>query len=472
MNVFKSNLNNKFIFFISLAGVIGFLLRVVFLDDMEFKEDEHYNFIQTTLIGKTDPWPCCGLPSGVYLANPGMSIWAFVLLARLTGVTDPVSLAKSLAIFSWLGILLIIPFVFHVIPKVMQANKNDLQSLKERINIEQKIWLWVFCLAMVNPFMLLYQRKLWPEPFLPLFLMLCLMGWCFRRKFTGAFSWGFLGALVGQIHMSGFFSSAGFFLWTLVSEFKSKKKTNWLAWVLGTVFGVLPMIPWLIWVVKHPLSQVIPKSISEMLQLKFWVFWISDPTGFHLGNPLGLGRGNSTWAQISDFICYPIVGGYNTYINGIAHVIILFLTVKTFWWGIKFLLKIFQTNKLKNFFLFCLGKGSDLRLAQGAMFWGFGILMTLTGVMIRRYYMVASFPFEFVFLVRAAFTDPKRASKIILPLLWFCELVVSVNFIGYVHVNKGAVQGDYGKAFHVIKEENLKITGKPWADHPLQYYSP
>ncbi len=463
MNFISSISRNKiWFYFISLSTLIGFFLRTLFLEDMEFKEDEHYNFIQSQLIGTTDPWPPYGIPSGVYLPNPGLSVWIFVFLAKLTRAHDPVVLTRNLGIFNWAGILLILPFVFYFIPQV-----------KEKLSLDQKIWLWSFCLAMVNPFSLLYGRKLWPEPFLPFFLMLTLMAWVKRKSFLASFIWGFLGALIGQIHMSGFFSSAALFVWTLLYDIKKKEKINLRGWLLGSFIGILPLLPWLTHIVTHPLSQAIPKTLNEILQFKFWVFWISDPLGFHLGNPLGLLRGNSTFEQISDFIRYPLLpkalGEHATYFNGATHVLILILSTFIFLNGIYFLFKKFKTIPLKNFLRWLFGFESPLSVALGANLFGFGLLLTLTGTMIRRYYMVASFPFEFVFLAHLAYLKEKGAEKILF-LLWLCELIVSIHFIGYVHVKKGSPQGDYGNAFHVIKKENLKRDGKPWPDRPLQYY--
>ena len=139
--------------FLILAGTAGLLLRVLFVEDMEYKEDEEYNFIQTQMIGVTHPWPWHGMNSGVYLANPGMSIWVFAILAKLFRIHEPTALAHAVQGVAWLGICLIIPFAYRWI--------QDRQ--------ERQLWLWAYALAMVNPFLILYQRKLWPEPFLPFF---------------------------------------------------------------------------------------------------------------------------------------------------------------------------------------------------------------------------------------------------------------------------------------------------------------
>lgn len=445
--------------FLIIAALAGAILRLIYVEDMEFKDDEHYNFIQTQLIGRTDPWPWVGMPSGAFLPNPGMSIWVFVWLARIIGAQDPTSLAQGLQFLSWIGICLLIPFTLYFVRKDREE--------------ETPLWLWTFALAMVNPFAVYYQRKLWPEPFFPFFSMLFLMGWWRRNHKWGAFTWGLIGAILGQIHMSGFFYAGAFFLWTLWNEKKISRefRVHWNSWLLGSILGALPLIPWAFYILNHgtgvPQGVQVSGRWDEIFQLKFWVFWISDPLGLHLGNPLGLLHGNSHWSQLSDFLKYPLIQGHATYLNGLAHLIVLAIGASLF---VRILISIY--DRLRNpADSESIRKYSPTILAQNASLWGFGILITATGVMIRRYYMAVSFPFEWVWLVGLLINPTsdvhrQRFSNRVLSLLWFAQLFISVNFVGYIHVNHGALQGDYGSAFHVVRENNLKTTGKPWADRP------
>jgi hypothetical protein len=54
-----------------------------------------------------------------------------------------------------------------------------------------------------------------------------------------------------------------------------------------------------------------------------------------------------------------------------------------------------------------------------------------------------------LFLVRMAKPET-QSGKILLSALWAAQFFISANFVGYIHVNEGAVQGDYGKAYHLI----------------------
>lgn len=422
--------------FLTIALLAGAILRLSFVNDMEYKEDEQINFTQSQVAGSllsSSPWPAVGMPSGVYLSNPGMSVWVFTLLARLSHASTPTALAHALQIFSILGIFLIIPFAFWLI-----------KDLKER-----EVWLWACALAFVNPFAVFYERKLWPEPFLPFFIMLMLMAWWRRNKLLGAFFWGLIGAWLGQIHMSGFFMAFGLFLWTLLFERKIASsiriRTNWLGWLGGSFLGALPLIPWFLYIREHPQPGQMFSGLNMLLQFKFWAFWISDPLGLHLGNPLGLLRGESNFAQLSDFIRYPLIAGHATYLCGFSHAAIVGIA------GIAIML-VFRlcTNPLKLSLNNLLRNTNQTILARNAALWGFGLTLTLTTVNIRRYYLITSFPFEFIWLVQLfdISMTPRLRNKL-LAALWVLELFISATFVGYIHVNEGSLQGDYGPAYHV-----------------------
>ncbi len=420
-------------FVLLFALVVGILLRVTFVNDMEYKEDEEYNFTQTQLIGVSKPWPWYGIPSGVYLVNPGMSIWVFTILAKLFGIHTPTSLAHAVQLFALFGMALVIPFAYRMI--------QDQQ--------ERKTWLWAFLLAMVNPFLVLYQRKLWPEPFLPFFTMTTLMGWWKRETRIGALVWGLVGACIGQVHMSGFFFAFALFLWTSVFD-QRRSQVKWKFWLLGSVIGALPLIPWLLFILQNPVGGTISIGWNEILQFKYWAFWFTDPTGLHLGNPLGLLRGPSNLDQISDFIRYPLLFGNPTYLVGVAHFTTLIAVILIFYRGLTRLWE--QRKNLGSVFI---GRESATSFVQNATLWGCGLFMTATGIMIRRYYMTVTFPLEFILLVRMA-RPQTRIGHSALILLFASELFISAHFVGYIHVNAGSIWGDYGKAYHLIQSEKLK----------------
>lgn len=417
--------------FLALALLVGFVLRWVFVEDMEYKEDEEYNFIQTQLIGNSQPWPWYGIPSGVYIVNPGMSIWVFTILAKVFRIHSPTGLAHAVQLFALFGMCLILPFAWKI-----------LKDFEER-----RLWYWAFALAMVNPFLVLYQRKLWPEPFLPFFSMLMLIGWWRKEARWGAFVWGLAGACVGQVHMSGFFLAAGLFVWTgLFTSSVKRTGINWKYWFFGSVVGALPLIPWFWYIVTHPVNHAVTTGWGEAIQLKYWVFWLTDSLGLHLGNPLGLLRGPSHWDQLSDFVRYPVVSGHATYLVGIAHAGALVAAVLVFGRGMAGIWRRrFELGSV------VIGRDSPTAFVQNSALWACGILMTLTGIMIRRYYMTVTFPLEFIFLARMAGPETRSGHRLLL-VLWICQLVMSAGFVHYIHVNQGSTMGDYGQGYSLARK--------------------
>jgi hypothetical protein len=446
--------------FLVVSFIAGLFLRTLYVRDMEYKEDEEYNYTQSQVIGTTESWPAYGIPSGVYIVNPGMSIWVFAALAKITHSTTPTGLCRALQLFSLLGICLLLPFALCFI----------------RDPEEREPWLWAFALAMVNPIAILYQRKLWPEPFLPFFSMVLLMSWYKRDKKLGAGLWGFVGALVGQIHMSGFFYAGALFLWTwafggarprpsdsAISEASKQRygvKPRWRYWFAGSVIGALPLIPWAQAILSHPLTTPIEHNWNEASQLKYWVFWISDAFGMHLGNTLGIYIGDSQWEQLSDFVRYPIVGGHATYLVGLCHIAILGCMVWTTFRLARWVSQEVRSGwiKIKTDLI---GRESEGTFARDSALLGGGILMTLTNVNIRRYYMMITFPFEQFWLSRFALgsgsSDGRGGSKSsgrrMLAVLWLAQALISAHFVGYIHVNQGSPKGDYGDAYHVVVEK-------------------
>lgn len=410
-------------YFLVFAFMVGAALRLAYPGDMEWKEDEQINFTQSQQIAWQGSLPWTGMPSGVYLPNPGMSVWVFGALAKISGARDPVALSIALRWLSLLGIALIPLFAW----KWLKTGEE-----KER-------WLWAFALALVNPFAVFYQRKLWPEPFLPFFAMLFWMGWWRRKNFWGAFTWGLIGAWLGQIHMSGFFLAAAVFAWTLLFNRKSIHRWGWL---IGSIIGALPLIPWLQLMLANPTRESMVAGWGEALQLKYWVFWLTDPTGLHLGNPLGLLRGSSNWTQISDFARYPLLGGSATYLIGGAHALALVLVV--------YLLFNALYSRVKRRVRGLAAANTETDLAVSAGFWGYGLAITATTVVIRRYYLMVTFPLEFIWLTTLALRHiPSRArAHRILLTLWFAEAFISAGFVWYIHVNQGSIWGDYGVSYN------------------------
>ncbi|MDR3607926.1 MAG: hypothetical protein P4M08_11180 [Oligoflexia bacterium] len=442
-------LSKRWRLFLIAAFVCGLLLRLLWPADMEWKEDEYYNYIVPHLIATgARSWPWTGMNSGVYIANPGMSIWTFTVAAKIAqffGATGPIGLTLVVRLIALLGCALVLPLSLIASGRASGRASNRQSGAREP-------WLWAFAFSMVNPFLIYYHRKLWPQTFLPLFCCLTLLGWYRRERKAGAFFWGLIGALIGQVHMAGFFSAAALVLGALAFE---RRKTRWRFWFLGSCLGALPLLPWLSYLIAHPTGQPLSAGYSELYQFKFWVFWVTDALGLHLGNPLGLLLGGSIYTQISHFARYPIIGGYATWICGIAHLIALVSGLAIL--GRAGILALKKSHT-----------GLQADLAEKSTFWGFGALLTFTMVNIRRYYLAAAFPFEALWLARLSLGGySRKQGRTLLLALWFAQLVISASFVGYIHAHEGSTEGDFGESYRVQQKRHLHDFGESWPDLKL-----
>ncbi len=431
------NLSGNWKYFLALTLTIGAILRVMWGADIEYKYDEHFMFERTQRVGVVEPLPALGMASGVGTRNPGMSIWVFLALSKIISADTPPELARGVQI---LNILALIAFTVFAIKTVPREQKPE--------------WFWAIALASVNPFMIILERKIWAQSVLPIFCCLLIMGWWRRDKIWGAFIWGLIGVLIGQIHMTGFFFTGALFFWTFFFgyDLKVNKKIHYRALLSGGLLGLIPLIPWLIYMFEQPrngsvFSYLIHLDYHPLLTSSFWQLWITDPLG--LGVWYSLGE-----REFTQFLSYPLVSDQPTYLVALAHMILLAL-------GVFILSKAFikTWRHPLNWKAQFIGSSSETDFLRSAGMWGYGIFITLLGVFIYRHYMLITFPLEFLWLAQLIFRNTqdiqdtqdtqgntKKATQA-LAVIWFCELVVSTQFLSYIHDNHGSPSGDYGVGY-------------------------
>jgi hypothetical protein len=417
------------VFKIFVGVFVGAILRHLFLEEMLFQYDEKYMYLAARKIAEEGTWPTLGMHSGVRARNPGMSVWVFGVLAKLFQVADPVALCRAVSWLNTAAIGLLGLFISRKIPKQSQAP-----------------WWWAFAIATVNPLLIMYQRKIWAQSVLAFFVVLFFWAYWERRKRLGAFFWGFIGPCLGQIHMSGFFFSLAFFLSSLSR--KDRQGVRWGAWFAGSVVGSLPMIPWLVYMRYAPKSATLQGFLLEVSQLRFWSFWFSDPVGLALGNILGLHRGPGQIEQNSDFMRYPIIGSISTYGVGIFMVgsLLIFLWVMgaAGWKLIKR-----ETHRKSEAF------DPETHSAVWAAGGIYGLALFFSFAHIRRYYLLVTFPLEFVWFCREAIRGLGSRSHIVLATLVLFEFGTSMAFLQFIRKNGGAPEGGYGLSYRVQEERGI-----------------
>jgi hypothetical protein len=421
------------------AIVLGAWLRLVWVRDIEYKADEAWTFERTQRVGVTEPWPWVGMVSSTEVVNPGMSLWVFVGLSKLAAAHNPTTLARAVQVMNIGALIVLVWFALRVVAPG-----------------EREPWLWAAALGALNPLAVLFQRKIWPPSVFPLLTMLMLVGWWRRERRWGALLWGLIGACLGQIHMSGFFFVAGFALWAFLFD---RKGVRWGSWLTGIILGSLPLLPWLGHVVAHSGANGINGfQWYHLLEGKFWTHWLTEPLGISVEYALH--------RDFADFLCYPLIGGRRTYGMLLLHGIIV---------GIGALLVARLWYNRSRWRIELAGRGSSTALTLSAACWGFGILLTAAGVSIHRHYLIILFPLPFVWLARAALACSHRGAwgvgreawdagcwtphaarhthhavqggRGLLLSLCVTQLLITIGFLSYVHVNQRPLRGDYGTPY-------------------------
>ena len=342
-----------------------------------------------------------------------MSVWAFVALARAFGLHDPVALARAVVLLSVLAIAGLAVFALRWVKPS-----------------EREPWLWAVALVAVNPIGVLFERKISSLSLLPLGSLAMLAGWWRRDTRGGAFAWGLVGAWLGQVHMSGFFFAGGFAAWTAIFR---RAGVRWRWWLAGSVLGALTLIGWL----RYLLSTDDPsiRSVKSIARLDFWRYWIVDPVGVDLHFSLG--------GAFSDFLAAP----RGTHLVGALYVLlalggaaVLALAARR-WWPERRALR--DRATLKRLLA---GAGSETGFAVTAALLGFGILITLSGAIVYRHYLLVAFALPFVALALAGISAG-RTGRALLGGLCLGQAVLSLALLVYVHDHHGVPEGDYGIAY-------------------------
>ncbi len=401
---------------LAAAVLLGGILRLIWPSDMEYKGDERYLFHHAT---GADPFPWLGQSSGVGTRNPGMGIWIYSLMAKGLHLVTPLALVRGVMVLNVIALVGLAIFALHMVP-----------------SRQREPWLWATALVAVNPVAVLFSRKLWIQSVLPPFVMAMLVAWWRRSQRGGAFAWGLIGAWLGQIHMTGFFFAGGMVAWTALFD---RRSARWGWWFAGSLVGAATLVPWLAHLLAHPSAS--KESISHLWPPQFWILWISNSLGLSLlrlpalGAPQGFHHGLLAW---------PTLGGDSLHLVeilvGVIGVVAVAIAVQALVLGIW--------PRLRRLHRLIMGRDSDTGLLVAASLLGFGILLTATGAVIYRHYLIVAYALPFVFLALAALVHPRRG-RVLLTVLVLAQAGLSVLYLDYVHVRGRAVGGDYGVPYHL-----------------------
>ncbi|OGQ18299.1 MAG: hypothetical protein A3B70_06015 [Deltaproteobacteria bacterium RIFCSPHIGHO2_02_FULL_40_11] len=408
--------------------VLGCLLRVLWNADMQWKGDQIWAYETATEIVETGKWPVLANISGASnIRTPGMGVWSFAVLRYF--VNTPLGLNRMVQA---LNILAVFIFLLLILLKVERS--------------EKEIWLWGITLAAVSPAMILYSNHIWQPNLVPFFSVLIIFCHFFRNHFMGAFLWGILGAIIGQIQLSGFYGAFALWSFTVFYDVYIKKNTfntKWLAWFLGSTIGAVPLIPWFIHVwttTDRGLESY--RAWQNIFDFQFYTNWVLDSIGINIRR-IVMGKKFSVELQ---FLKDPHIFNTATYLVGVIYISLASI-------GIVMLKRLFtnisKTLKEKSLLSY-LNQISQTEFYLLAYFGLMGILMTLSALSARPHYLLTAFPFTYIFFAKIFF--PNR--KIILTCI-ILNLILSTYLLSYIHKTGGNVSG-WGYGLTYQKQMEIK----------------
>ncbi|MEA5470043.1 hypothetical protein, partial [Spirulina sp. 06S082] len=290
-------------------------------------------------------------------------------------------------------------------------------------------WLWGIAIASVNPFAILFSRKIWIPDILAPFCFLSFVGHWFRRKFWGSFFWGAFTLLSGQIHLGGFVFTAGLFFWTIWHDYQQKSlgKIAWLGWFCGSFIASIPLFFWLREAL--PQWQGVRSSVVGLLVPKFYSQWITSALGVNMSYSLK----DVFW---SDFLREPILLGIPTYLMIPAHLFLIGIGLYPLYHWLR------QSRRISLRKIVPKKDDSQLVFYLKAMGLGVGGTFTLSAINFVPYYIPVVLPFPFFWLARLYENKLRFLLAIVL-----LQLLISITFLTFIHYTGGSEYSDYGLTY-------------------------
>jgi hypothetical protein len=394
------------------AIAAGIVFRLIWLRDVEFKMDEAGAVYVVREFWSTHQFPWVGIDSSTGLPNPGLNLWLLLAIGGILPTIDPLAMTRAIQFANVMAILGLTWFAQR--------------GIEPR---EREPWLWSVALVSVNPLAVLYSRKLWTQELFPLFTLPFLVGWHYRARQWGAFLWGLAGALLGQVHLTGFLFAAPFAAVTIIF---ARRSVRWPAWLAGSTIGAIPLLPWLLDALTQPHSSKPPELQNPAVPFGNWVNYV---IGLDLRRTLG--------DDFAAFAAFPQIGGVPTY--GAATALVAL--------AIIFLL-IFITP-LRRGDTASPGLWAELRSTESGLtlLAGFiGFCTLLAGMLHPAYfhYLIVAFSLPSLSLAWIALVgagpQQRRTPRRLLGTMVLAQAALTLAFLCFVHETQ-IIHGDYGTAY-------------------------
>jgi hypothetical protein len=228
--------------------------------------------------------------------------------------------------------------------------------------------------------------------------------------------------------MTGFFFSGGLAVWTALFD---RRSVSWRAWLAGTLAGALTLVPWLEYAIGY--SGPSHRSLWNLVHLSFWKLWGEHALALDLRLSLG--------PHLNDFLASPRIGGVATHGVAVCAVIIIAGGAAAVVFAAPHLWS--RRGRWRELLV---GRTSASAFGISAALWAFGGLLTLSGVVIYRHYLLVAFVLPFLWLAGLALLS-ERAGRWLLTAVCVAQGLLSVLFLAYIHEHHGAPRGDYGVSY-------------------------
>lgn len=386
---------------------LGTILRLIWPENMEWKFDEQWMFEHAKSFADASSWPMLGMESGGKVKNPALSVWIFILFSLFA--KTPLGL---LSWVQWLNVFTIGSWLLLI------------KKIKHRFKEEIFLGLALFS---VSPLPILFSRKIWAQNVLPFFTLGIYVSFINRASFMGAFLWGLIGGLIGQIHMSGFFFSFSIFITVFVKEFliDKRKYSSWTGWLSGSVLSFIPMIPWIKYLLEK--SQGHSESVfhfADIFKFRFITYNFMDVTGLNLKYSLG--------KNFYEFFKFGLGFGFYSYFNLVILICLALIAI------------VFGTQLIKNIKGLRITCSDSFTLFSISILLTFGLIFTMTGLKIRPHYLIILYPFPFFWFAIVM----KKYSRLIWATICL-QLLLSYNFLSFINYKQNIDLGDYGKTYQL-----------------------
>ena len=395
-------------------------MRLIYPRDAPWDPDQIWSFEHAVGTGSTVPWSWLGMMSSGDVQNPGMSLWIFVFLVRLFGITKPEQLSQAVAALSILAIALV-----------------GVWAAVQLRGQEREIWLIAGALAAVNPISIFLTRIIWAQSTLPLFALLFWFGMWNRSRWWGSLLWGSMAAFLGQVHLAGLFLAVGAAIWVLLFK---RRETNWWGFGAGLVAVGWPLIPWIQYFVttpRHPPHY----PLSAHFPGKVWLWWLLSDSGLAVRYLTG----NFWKLSLVTFLREPRILGVHTYGMVIVYAALTLVIVTLLGLTIARLIKKRANWKRERF----IGSNRTDFLLRSALI-AFAGLLTFLPMPIFVHYFLVAFPMGFVWIAAMIAHTPQFAGsrrRLIVAAMLTLQLAASITMAVLSHRDFGALPGSYGWHF-------------------------